>query len=309
MKECFLYKKLDGKKVQCTTCSHRCLILPGKRGICGVRENKDGRLYLLVYGKAIAANIDPIKKKPIYHFMPDTFSYSVATVGCNFRCLWCQNADISQATKVNGYHISIEEIPYQSLPPSKIVEEAKKNDCPSISYTYTEPTIFLEYALDTMKLAHKAGLKNIWVSNGFMSPETLELILPYLDAVNIDLKSFNEKTYQKYCGARLEPVLDNLVKIKKSHLIGGQDLGPRGHKVHLEVTTLIIPKINDSTKELTQIAEFIAEKLGPDTPWHISRFHPAFKMLDTPRTPIKTLKRAEKIGKKAGLKWVHLGNI
>jgi len=296
MKECYLYRKLDKQMVQCQTCNHRCKIIPGKRGICGVRENRDGKLYLLVYGKAIAAHIDPIEKKPLYHFMPGTFTYSIATVGCNFRCLWCQNADISQASKITGYNLPIEEIPYQDLPPKKVVEEAKKNDCPSISYTYTEPTIFLEYALDSMKLAHGAGLKNIWVSNGFMTSETLKLTLPYLDAINVDLKSFKEQTYQKYCGARLKPVLENIVKIKKAG-------------VHIELTTLIIPGVNDSKKELTQIAQFIAKKVGKNTPWHISRFFPAYKMSETPSTPIEILERSEDIGNKAGLKWVHLGNI
>ena len=296
MKECYLYKKLDDGKVQCQTCNHRCKIAKGKRGICGVRENRDGKLYLLVYEKAIAAHIDPIEKKPLYHFMPGTKIYSIATVGCNFRCAWCQNDDISQASKIDGYHIPIEKIPYEDLPPEKIVANAKKFNCPSIAYTYTEPTIFLEYALDCMKLAKKEGFKNVWVSNGFMSSETLKTITPYLDAINIDLKGFKEESYQKYCGARLQPVLDNLKKIAKS-------------KIHLEVTTLIIPGINDSEKELKQIAEFIANDLGKNIPWHISRFFPAFKMMNYPITSIETLDRAEKIGKKAGLKWVHKGNI
>jgi pyruvate formate lyase activating enzyme len=217
--------------------------------------------------------------------------------------MWCQNADISQASKTTGYNLPIDEIPYQDLPPKKVIEETKKNDCPSISYTYTEPTIFLEYALDTMKLAKKEGLKNIWVSNGFMTPETLKLITPYLDAINIDLKSFKESTYQKYCGARLQPVLDNIVKIKKTRLSARQG------GIHIELTTLIIPGVNDSKSELIQIAKFITTKVGKNTPWHISRFFPAFKMNDTPSTPLKTLKLAQFLGKKAGLKYIHLGNI
>lgn len=302
MKECYLYEKFADKKVRCNTCNHRCIIPPDKRGICGVRENKAGKLYLLVYGKAIAVHVDPIEKKPLYHFMPGTYSYSIATVGCNFRCLWCQNWEISQASKVDGYHLPIEEIPYQNLSPQKIVAETIKNNCPSISYTYTEPTIFLEYALDTMKLAKKAGLKNVWVSNGYMTSETLKLISPYLDAINIDLKGFDGKKYLKYSGAKLQPVLDNLVRIKKYQ-------GPKNHKIHLEITTLVIPGINDSEKELRHIAEFIAKKVGKDTPWHISRFFPAYRMSETPITPIKTLELAEKIGKSVGLKWVHLGNV
>jgi pyruvate formate lyase activating enzyme len=306
MKECYLYQKIEDKKVQCQTCNHRCTIIPGKRGICGVRENKVGKLYLLVYGKVIAAHIDPIEKKPLYHFMPGTSTYSIATVGCNFRCLWCQNADISQASKVTGYNLPIDEIPHQEVAPQEIVEEAMKNNCPSISYTYTEPTIFLELALDTMKLAHKKGLKNIWVSNGYMTSQALKLILPYLDAINIDLKSFKEATYQKFCGAKLKPVLKNIIKIKKAHLRQGYG-GQAG--VHIELTTLVIPDVNDSKQELRRIAEFIAKKVGKDTPWHLSRFFPAFKMTQTQITPTKTLKLAEKIGKDAGLKYVYLGNI
>lgn len=296
MKKSYLYKKLDTGKVQCQTCNHRCKVDDGKRGICGVRENRDGKLYLLVYGKAIAAHIDPIEKKPLYHFMPGTKIYSIATVGCNFRCAWCQNDDISQAPKETGYKLPIDDISYEDLPPEKVIANTKKYHCPSIAYTYTEPTIFLEYALDCMKLAKKEDLKNVWVSNGFMSPETLKKITPYLDAINVDLKGFREETYQKYCGAQLKPVLENLKKIAKS-------------KIHLEVTTLIIPGVNDSEKELKDIANFIAKDLGKNTPWHISRFFPAFKMMDTPITPAETLDKAEKIGKSAGLKHIYKGNI
>ncbi len=286
MKESILYKKLDNHKVQCRVCRHQCLILPGKRGICGVRENQAGKLYALNYGKAVAAQIDPIEKKPLYHFMPGTRTYSIATVGCNFRCLHCQNYDISQSKKIMG----------ENLPPKEIVNEAIKNNCPSISYTYTEPTIFLEYALDTMKLAREKGLKNIWVSNGYMSKEALDLILPYLDAINVDLKSFSAEFYQRVCGAKLQPVLDNLISIKKS-------------AAHLEVTTLVIPGQNDSENELQEIAEFIAKKLGKDTPWHVSRFFPAYKMSNVPPTSTEKIYQAAEIGKQAGLKFVHPGNI
>jgi pyruvate formate lyase activating enzyme len=295
MKECYLYQKLDDNRVQCQTCNHSCKIDNGKRGICGVRENHDGKLYLLVYGKAIAAHIDPIEKKPLYHFLPGTSIYSIATVGCNFRCAWCQNDDISQAPKETGYKLPIEEIPYQDLPSEKVIENAKKFHCPSIAYTYTEPTIFLEYALDTMKLAKKSGLKNVWVSNGYMSPKTLKMIAPYLDAINVDLKGFDEKKYLKYSGAKLQPVLDNIKEIFKC-------------KIHLEVTTLIIPGINDSDEELKNIAQFLSD-ISPKIPWHISRFFPAYKMMNTPVTPIETLETAEAIGQKAGLKWVHKGNV
>jgi len=295
MKEALLYKNLDppngeaSSKVQCNVCNHRCIINEGKRGICGVRENREGKLYSLVYGKIIAEHIDPIEKKPLYHFLPGTFSFSIATVGCNFRCLHCQNADISQVP-------TSKSVGGKTRTPEEIVDDTIKNKCPSISYTYTEPTIFVEFALDCMKLARKKGLKNVWVSNGYMTKETLDLVSPYLDATNIDLKAFTEKFYQEVCGARLQPVLENLIDIKK-------------RKIHLEITTLIIPGKNDSEKELKDIAEFIKNKLGDDVPWHVSRFFPHHKMLDVPSTPVEKINQAVEIGKKAGLKYVYAGNI
>ncbi|MEK7142880.1 MAG: AmmeMemoRadiSam system radical SAM enzyme [Patescibacteria group bacterium] len=294
MKECYLYKK-SGDYIECQTCNHRCRIAPYKRGLCGVRENQRGKLYLLVYGRVIAEHIDPIEKKPLYHFMPGTFSLSVATVGCNMRCPWCQNYDISQCSKEGPDRNEITNKIGVEMTPEQIVNDALKNKCPSISYTYTEPTIFLEFALDTMKLSHQKGLKNVWVSNGYMTKETLDLITPYLDAVNIDLKGFDENNYLKYSGAKLQPVLENIREIFK-------------RKIHLEVTTLIIPGVNDDQKQLSEIAKFLAG-ISKNIPWHISRFFPAYKMTDTPITPIETLKLAESLGKKSGLKWVHLGNI
>ncbi len=293
MKECLLYRQ-DGDYVQCQTCHHHCRIAPFKRGICGVRENQKGKLYLLVYGRVIAENIDPIEKKPLYHFMPGTKSLSIATVGCNFRCLWCQNDDISQCPKEMDRNATANKIGVE-MEPSQIVADAQKNHCPSISYTYTEPTIFLEFALDTMKLARKAKLKNIWVSNGYMTRETLDLITPYLDAINIDLKGFSEANYLKYSGAKLQPVLDNIKAIYDK-------------KIHLEVTTLLIPGVNDDEKQFKEIVKFLAN-ISKEIPWHISRFFPAYKMLDTPITPMETLEKAEAIGKKAGLKYIHIGNI
>lgn len=293
MREALLYEKPDKEKVRCGLCNHRCIIDDGKRGICGVRENREGELYTLVYGKVIAENIDPIEKKPLYHFLPGTFSLSIATVGCNFRCFHCQNADISQISKQRPEDV---EIIGKNLPPEQVVKHALDNNCPSISYTYTEPTIFLEYALDCMKLAKGKELKNVWVSNGYMTKEALNLIAPYLNAINVDLKAFTEKFYQEVCGARLRPVLDNLIDIKK-----------RG--IHLEIATLIIPGKNDSEKELKQIADFIKEELGDDTPWHVSRFFPHYKMMDVPPTPIEKVYEAVEIGKRTGLKYVYAGNV
>jgi len=293
MHEALLYKKLSGKKLQCQACNHHCIIQEGRRGICGVRENQKGKLYSLVYGKIIAEHIDPIEKKPLYHFMPGSFSLSIATVGCNFRCLHCQNADISQISKERPEDVKILG---EDIKPEKIVQDALDNKCPSISYTYTEPTIFVEYALDCMKLAKENDLRNVWVSNGYMTKETLDLVGEYLDATNIDLKAFTEEFYQEVCGARLKPVLENLIDIKK-------------RRIWLEITTLIIPGKNDSEKELKQIAEFIKNKLGDDTPWHVSRFFPYYKMKDVPPTPIEKVYEAAEIGKKAGLKYVYPGNV
>jgi len=301
VKEALLYQKLPQKKVRCQVCSHFCIIAPQQRGLCGVRENQKGKLHSLVYGKAIAVHIDPIEKKPLYHFLPGTYSLSIATVGCNLACKNCQNWDISQGPK----GLSLKDSPWprtvlegKSLSPKKIVQEALKNSCPSISYTYTEPTIFLEYALATMKLAKEKGLKNIWVTNGFMSPQTLKLIIPELDAANVDLKSFEESFYQKYCGGQLKPVLANLKEMKRKN-------------IWLEITTLIIPGLTDQTKMLKKIALFIKKELGPETPWHISRFFPevSWQLQDLPATSSETIEKAFQIGLQAGLKYVYKGNI
>ncbi len=290
MKKALLFEKLGERKVRCDVCSNRCIISPGTRGICGVRENQEGELYSLNYGKTIAVHVDPIEKKPLYHFMPSTRTYSFAAAGCNFHCLWCQNWEISQNPKpdkpVEGVEIS----------PEEHVDRALQSKCPSISYTYSEPTIFLEYALDTMKLAKEKGLKNIWVTNGFMTKETLDLIAPYLDAANVDFKGANLGVYEKYCGGKAEPIMETLKYFNKA-------------RIHTEITTLIVPSINDSSEELEFIAGFIASKLGKEVPWHISRFFPAWKMMDTPATPMETLEMAKKIGEKAGLKYIYIGNV
>jgi len=307
MKKAILFKKLAGDLVRCTACAHYCRIEASKTGICGVRKNHKGDLFLLVYGKAVAVNVDPIEKKPLYHFMPKTSILSFGTVGCNFKCDFCQNWDISQRTKglknlsiplEAGLRTKEQEEQFEwgdNLTPNEIVNLAVKNKIPSIAYTYNEPAIFFEYAFDTAKLVKKAGLKNVFVSNGYQSKESRDKILPYLDAINIDLKFFDDKSYQKYCGAKLKPVLENITLYHTN-------------KVHLEVTTLIIPGLNDSTENLKKIAEFIAN-LSPKIPWHISRFFPAYKMLDSDITPESTLKKAQTIGKKAGLRYVYLGNV
>jgi len=290
IKEAILYKKLEGNVVQCRLCSHLCRISESRFGSCGVRQNKKGLLYTHVYGEVIASHVDPIEKKPLYHFQPGSRSYSIATVGCNFRCGFCQNWQISQLNKIDAVTAGGYE-----LKPEEVVREAEKAGCRSISYTYTEPTIFFEYAYDTAKKAKAKGLYNIFVTNGFMTKEALDTIRPYLDACNCDLKSFRDDFYKDVCKARLEPVLDSIRYMK--------ELG-----IWVEVTTLIIPGENDSEEELKGIAGFIAG-LDKDIPWHISRFHPDFKYNDSAPTPIETLRKAERIGKEAGLRYIYVGNV
>lgn len=289
MKEALFYERKSEHRVRCNLCRFRCMIGDGQRGICGVRENRAGILYSLVYGKLCAENIDPIEKKPLFHVMPGSRSFSIATVGCNFRCRHCQNYSISQVP-------AAAHIPGNEFPPAAVVKKALANDCRSISYTYTEPTMFYEYALDVARLARDDGLKNIFVTNGYISKEALADIAPVLDAANIDLKGFSEDFYRDVVHARLSEVLDSIIEYKK-----------RG--IWLELTTLVIPGLNDSEADLMGIAAFIASNLGSDTPWHVSQFHPTFQLTDRPRTPPETLKRAADIGREAGLKFVYEGNL
>ncbi len=292
MKEAQLYQKLPHQQVECLTCPHRCILEPGQRGLCGVRENQKGKLYSLVYGKIVALDIDPIEKKPLFHFLPGTNSLSLGTVGCQFRCLSCQNWEISQSPKLT------KQIQGKSITPKQIIALAQRYHLPSVSYTYNDPIVFLEYALDIMKLAHQEHLKNVWVTSGYLTPQSLELIFPYLDAANVDLKGFSESFYNKYCGGHLAPVLNILQGIKKKN-------------IWLEVTTLVIPTLNDSEAELRKIAEFIYHKLGAETPWHISRFFgdASWKLQNISPTPLKTLEKASEIGREVGLKYVYLGNV
>lgn len=289
IKEAMFYEKLDASEVHCYLCSHHCRIVPGKFGLCGVRENKDGRLYTLVYGDIIAKHIDPIEKKPLYHFCPGSTSYSIATIGCNFKCPFCQNWEISQVSKLDN------DVSGKDTKPEDIVKDAILAGCRSISYTYTEPTIFFEYAYDVARRAKKEGLYNNFVTNGYMTSQALQAIRPYLDSANVDLKGFTEDYYSRFCHAHLEPVLESIRLMKK--------LG-----IWVEITTLIIPGQNDSEKELKLIAEFIAG-LGIEIPWHISRFHPDYKYLDSGETPVETLRKARTIGERSGLRYIYLGNV
>lgn len=293
MHEALLYEQIDKQQVQCNLCAHRCKIAEGKRGVCGTRENQDGTLYSLVYGQLISENIDPIEKKPFFHFLPGSKSYSIATVGCNLRCDNCQNWQISQYPKLQSG-----DIIGQRTQPEQIIEAAQKNNCKSIAYTYTEPTIFIEFSLEVMKLAHQAGLKNVWVSNGYQTQETRDLLIPYLDAINIDLKFFDDKKYVDNCGAHLEPILETLKDYKKQG-------------VWVEVTTLVVPTLSDQEETFTKIATFIKEELGIETPWHISRFSPevSYRLQKLYPTPVEKIAEAYKIGKQIGLKYIYGGNV
>lgn len=289
--EACLYERLDDRKVRCHLCNHQCVIKDGKRGICGVRENQDGILKTLVYGKLIAHHVDPIEKKPLYHVLPGTLSYSIATVGCNFKCRFCQNADIAQLPADRKGMIVGEP-----CTPEDVVTAATRSGCRSIAYTYTEPTVFFEFAHDTARLAHEQGLLNVFVTNGYMTSEALHMIKPYLDAANVDLKAFNDDFYKQQCSAKREYVMQTLQLMKS--------LG-----IFVEVTTLLIPGLNDDRKELEQLASFVVDSLGPDTPWHISRFHPTYKLTDRPPTPAESIHEARRIGLDAGLRYVYSGNL
>jgi len=289
-KEAMLWEPLEERKVHCYLCAHECKISESKFGVCGVRQNVGGTLYTLVYGEVIAANIDPIEKKPLYHYLPGSLSYSIATIGCNFKCPFCQNWQISQTSWSKGTAPS-----GRDLSPDQVVEAAKKHGCGSISYTYTEPTIFFEYCYDTAVLAKAAGMGNVFVTNGYMTRQSLDIIRPYLDAANIDLKSFRDSYYRQYCKARLQPVLDSIAYMKQ--------LG-----IWVEATTLVVPGENDSESELKQIAGFLAQ-IDKDIPWHISRFHPDYEFKDHGSTPVETLRKARQIGREQGLRYVYLGNV
>jgi pyruvate formate lyase activating enzyme len=289
--EAWLYETTQEKRVRCRLCSHMCVIGPGKRGICGVRENQDGILHTKVYGRLIAANDDPVEKKPLFHLMPGSRSFSIATVGCNFKCRFCQNADIAQMPADRNGMVAGDR-----ATPEQVVSAALNRNCASIAYTYTEPTIFFEFACDTAKLAHQQGIKNVFVTNGFMSAEALDWVSPWLDAANVDLKAFSDDFYKHQCAARLEPVKETLRQMKR--------LG-----IWVEVTTLITPGLNDDPSDLTRLASFIAQELGSETPWHVSRFHPTYRLTDRGPTPVETLLQAREIGTGAGLHFVYTGNI
>ncbi len=274
--------------VRCGLCNHRCPIPPGKTGICRVRKNEEGRLYTLIYGMASSVAVDPIEKKPLFHFKPGSTAFSLGTVGCNFRCLHCQNNDISMADP---------SFPFlRKVTPEEVVEGALATRSESIAWTYNEPTIWYEFTLETSRLAKKEGISAVYVTNGYMTEEALREHRPYLDAMNIDVKAFTEEFYKKVVGARLEPVLrtcENAVEMG----------------IHVEITYLVIPGWNDRREEIKQFSEWVVEALGEDIPVHFSRFYPQYKMTDRPPTPLSTLDMAYNVAKDAGVKYVYLGNV
>jgi len=291
--ESILYDKIDetSKKVQCNVCNHRCKIANNKYGFCLTRKNRDGNLYSCNFASISSEGIDPIEKKPLYHFLPGTLSYSLGGFGCNMRCLNCQNYVISQNTMKDRKDRETIEIL-----PAKAVENAIDNNCQSISWTYNEPTMYLEYTLETASLSHKNGLKNIYVSNGYMACDALELLIPKIDSFNIDLKSMSNQFYKDICQASLNPILDNLKSIYKN-------------KRHLEITNLLITDFNDSEELIRSLVEFIATELGKEVPIHFSRFFPYYKMNDLLPTDIAKLQKAKEIATESGLQYVYLGNV
>jgi len=291
MKKALCFTTIEHTAVRCNLCRHHCTIAEGGRGICRVRENRSGQLYSLVSGLLVTEHIDPIEKKPLYHVLPGSRSYSIASVGCNFRCQHCQNADIAQYNDQGTGRM-----PGRPTPSAELVQRAVAEGCRSIAYTYTEPTVWFEYALATARLAAEAGLYNIFVTNGYISTEALGMIAPVLHAANIDLKGFTNDFYRRVCGAQLNAVLDCIREYRK-----------RG--IWIEITTLVIPGENDDAEQLNGIARFIADELGPDTPWHVSRFFPCYQMLDHPPTPASSLERALEAGDRAGLRYIYEGNV
>lgn len=287
-KEALFYKKLDAKTIQCNLCPRNCVLSDGVKGFCRARAPKDGKHYSLVYANPTAVHVDPIEKKPLFHFLPATNAFSIATAGCNLRCKFCQNWQISQS--------SPEETTNYYLPPEDVVKKSIEYQCSTIAYTYTEPSIFYEYMLDTAKIAQIHGIKNIYHSNGSLNPEPAEQISFYLDGANIDLKGFNQDFYGEVCQGYLDTVLNTLKILRKNG-------------VWVEITNLIIPNLNDDLGEIKEMAIWIRDNLGPDTPIHFSRFHPQYKLMNLNSTPVSTLEKAREVSMDVGLNYIYIGNV
>lgn len=286
-KEAILYEKV-GKALNCKICERRCIISGGKTGFCEMRENKDGKIYSLNYAAASSVGVDPIEKKPLFHFYPGTSVFSIGSVGCNFRCRHCQNWGISQT--------QLEKIPTREILPEDAISLTKEYGCKSIAWTYNEPTMWFEYTLDSAKLAKTSGIKTIYVTNGYMTEESFDEIKSYLDAANIDLKGMSEKFYSELCEAQLQPVLDNIVRMHDA-------------KIHIEITNLMIPKYNDSDEDITALVDFMVDEVGVEVPLHFTRFFPQYKLTEVPPTEVKLLEKAQRIAKDAGMKYVYIGNV
>ena len=287
-REAMYYEKLDERTIQCHLCPRNCTLKNGTRGFCLAREPRDGRHYSLVYGNPTAVHIDPIEKKPLFHFLPATTTFSIATAGCNFRCKYCQNWQIAQFPPEETYN--------QYLPPKAAVEVAARYRCPTIAYTYTEPSVFYEYMLDTARIATSYGIRNIYHSNGSLNPKPVEELSLYLDGANIDLKGFTQEFYSKIPQGDLQTVLNTIKALKKN-------------MVHVEITNLVVPSFNDDMKIIRRMCQWIRDEVGQDTPLHFSRFHPAFKLRNLSPTPVRTLEEARKIAIKEGLWYVYIGNV
>jgi len=277
-----------GAFVRCNLCPHRCIIADGERGRCRVRENRGGRLYSMVYGNPCAVHVDPIEKKPFYHFLPGAAAFSLATAGCSLRCLYCQNWTISQ--------VPPEETENVDLPPEMVVQYAQRYDAPVIAYTYSEPMVFYEYMLATAQKARAAGLRNVVISAGFINPEPLRELCTVVDAIKIDLKGYDEEFYRKVCEAELAPVLEAIRIIYESG-------------IHLEIVNLVVPTLNDSLEQLRALARWVAQELSPDIPLHFSRFYPQYKLTNLPPTPVETLDRARQVAMEEGMRFVYVGNV
>lgn len=304
MKEAILYKKIKEKKVRCNVCLRHCTISPGKTGFCLTRLNKNGKLYTLIYGAVSATEIDPVEKKPLYHFYPGSSAFSISTWGCNFRCFHCQNDWCSWGEPATTYlkRLALKEVRPQErsdlqeiTSPEAIVRLAKSSGSAGIAFTYQEPSIWLEYTLEVAKLAKKQGLYTVYVTNGYATKKQLDLIGPYLDAQNVDFKGWSKQSLAKF-GAGVE----------FKEMAEAVRYASQKHKVHTELTTLVVPTVNDSEKEIDKMTKWIVKNLGPKTPWHLSRFHPAGKRLDLPPTSVEALKRLAQIGRKNGLQFVYV---
>jgi pyruvate formate lyase activating enzyme len=283
-----LYYTPAGAQVRCDLCPRRCAIADGERGECGVRENRAGVLYSMVYGRAVAVHTDPIEKKPFYHFLPGSQAFSLATAGCNLHCLYCQNWEISQRRP--------EEVESVDLPPDQVVASARQYACPVVAFTYTEPTVYYEYTLDAARLAHEQHLRSVVVSAGYINPEPLRELCQTVDAIKIDFKGFSEGFYQRICSATMRPVLETM---KAIHSAG----------VHLEIVTLVVPTLNDSVEDLRGLCRWIVDEVGPDVPAHFSRFYPLYKLTDLPMTPVETLEQARDIALEEGIHYAYIGNV